>query len=97
MVSPLTSISASPRRILVMIALNFLSICSSMSNIGFSLNSNQPNLEFIDNLLSLKGPNYNIDIKDGNFTNMLFSTLEKAKGVLSTYSDPNNKNEIIDI
>ena len=24
----------------------------------------QPNLEFIDNLLSLKGPNYNIDIKD---------------------------------
>lgn len=24
----------------------------------------QPNLEFVDNLLSLKGPNYNVDIKD---------------------------------
>jgi hypothetical protein len=41
---------------------------------------------------------YNIDIKDGNFINTLFSTLEKAKDVLSTYSDPkNNKNEIIDM
>ena len=31
----------------------------------------QPNLEFIDNLLQLKGPNYNIDIKDrvNNSTN----------------------------
>jgi len=31
----------------------------------------QPNLEFVDNLLSLKGPNYNIDLKDkiNNSTN----------------------------
>ena len=36
----------------------------------------QPNLEFIDNLLSLKGPNYNVSIKDkvNNSTN--FKTLK---------------------
>ena len=36
----------------------------------------QPNLEFIDNLLTLKGPNYNIDIKDRINNSTEFKTLD---------------------
>ena len=45
-----------------------------------------PNLEFIDNLLSLKGPNYNIDIKDkvNNSTN--FKSLKDLVNTNSSQS-----------
>ena len=45
-----------------------------------------PNLEFIDNLLSLKGPNYNIDLKDrvNNSTN--FKTFKDLVNTNSSQS-----------
>jgi trk system potassium uptake protein len=68
---------------------NFLSICSSMSNIGFSLNSNQSNLEFIFLILVIIGGSF-FSTSSGLRFIKIYSLFKYSLNQILSFSKPNN-------
>ena len=68
---------------------NFLSICSSMSNIGFSLNSNQPNLEFIFLILVIIGGSF-FSTSSGLRFIKIYSLFKYSLNQILSFSKPKN-------